>query len=150
MSRKKSTIDDLFSGRLKILIDGELKVSQAYFSNKIGISASYLSAVLKNKRGPSAELVAGLYVHYRGYLQWLLTGEGEMFIDTSDQSVPASLEIEVLTKVVKGVEEYLEEAEKELEPDIKARLISLLYERFAKTGEEPDQKTVVSYLKLVA
>ena len=43
----------------------------------------------------------------------------------------------MLRKVIKGVEEYLEKAEKELEPDIKARLVSLLYERFAKTGEEP-------------
>jgi len=44
----------------------------------------------------------------------------------------------------------LQKIGQELEPDIKARLVSLLYERFVKTGEEPDQKTIVSYLKLVA
>lgn len=47
------------------------------FSNKIGISQSYLSAILKGKRGASAELIAGLYIHYRKYLSWLLTGESE-------------------------------------------------------------------------
>ncbi len=73
-----------------------------------------------------------------------------MFIDVSAQSVPASLEIEVLTKVIKGVEGYLRKAKNEVEPDKKGRLISLLYERFIKTGEELDQKTIVSYLKLVA
>ncbi len=73
-----------------------------------------------------------------------------MFLDTSDQPVPLALDIEVLTKVIKGVEEYLRAGDKDLEPDKKGRLISLLYERFIKTGEEPDQKTIVSYLKLVA
>jgi len=121
-----------------------------YFSNKIGISANYLSAVLKNKRGPSAELVAGLYIHYREYLRWLLTGEGEMSLDASASTDPVSLDIEVLTKVIRGVEDYLRAGDKEIKPDKKGRLISLLYERFIKTGEEPDQKTIVSYLKLVA
>lgn len=147
MSRKKSTIGDLFSERLKTLIETNLRVSQVYFSNKIGISTSYLSAVLKNKRGPSAELVAGLYMHYREYLSWILTGEGPM---TAKDKELVSLDIEVLTKVIKGVEDYLRVGVKVLKPDKKGRLISLLYERFIKTGEEPDQKTIVSYLKLVA
>ncbi len=73
-----------------------------------------------------------------------------MILDTSAQSITASLEIEVLSKVIKGVEGYLRQAKNEVEPDKKDRLISLLYERFIKTGEELDQKTIVSYLKLVA
>ena len=79
-----------------------------------------------------------------------MTGEGEMSLDASASTDPASLDIEVLTKVIKGVEGYLRVGDKALKPDKKGRLISLLYERFVKTGEEPDQKTIVSYLKLVA
>ncbi len=52
--------------------------------------------------------------------------------------------------MIKGVEDYLRAGDIEIEPDKKGRLISVLYERFIKTGEEPDQKTIVSYLKLVA
>ncbi|MBC8460209.1 MAG: hypothetical protein H8D67_19665 [Deltaproteobacteria bacterium] len=81
-------------------------------------------------------------------MNWLITGNGDPYLQ--DGAIPTPLEIEVLTKVIKGVEGYLRKAKKELESDIKARLISLLYERFVKTGEEPDQKTIVSYLKLVA
>ena len=77
MSRKKSTIDDFFSKRLRALIDN-IGVSQVVFSKNIGISQSYLSAVLKGKRGASAELIAGLYIYYSEYMYWLLTGEGEM------------------------------------------------------------------------
>jgi len=78
MSRKKSTIDDLFSERLKTLIEDTLVVSQKYFAEKIGISESYISAILKKRRGLSAELIVGLYIHYSQYLDWLLTGDREM------------------------------------------------------------------------
>ena len=78
MSTKISSIDDLISERLKIFIEDILKVKQKYFAEKIGISKSYISAILKKKRGLSAELIIGLYVHYREYFNWLLTGEGEM------------------------------------------------------------------------
>ena len=72
-----------------------------------------------------------------------------MSLDASASTDPVSLDIEVLTKVIRGVEDYLQKGKNELKPDKKGRLISLLYERFIKTGEEPDQKTIVSYLKLV-
>ena len=83
-------------------------------------------------------------------MNWLLTGEGEMFLDASASTEPLALDIEVLTKTIKGVEDYLRAGDIEINPDKKGRLISVLYERFIKTGEEPDQKTIVSYLKLVA
>ncbi len=78
MSRKNITIDNLFSIRLKTLLGDHLVITQKAFSNKVGISQGYLSMVLKGKRGASAELIAGLYIHYGNYLDWLLTGEGEM------------------------------------------------------------------------
>ncbi len=30
--------------------------------------------ILSGKRGPSADLIAGLYIHYREYMDWLITG----------------------------------------------------------------------------
>jgi len=78
MSIKKSTIDNLFSERLKIFIKDILNVKQKNFAEKVGISESYISAILKKDRGISAELIIGLYIHYREYFNWLLTGKGEM------------------------------------------------------------------------
>lgn len=75
MSRKKLTIDIQFSARLTDLINA-LAISQTTFAQTIGISQSYLNMVIKGKRGPSAELIAGIFIHYREYLEWLLTGEG--------------------------------------------------------------------------
>lgn len=73
-----------------------------------------------------------------------------MSLDASATTETLALDIEVLTKTIKGVEDYLRVGDKDLEPDKKGRLISLLCKRFAKTGDEPDQKTIVSYLKLAA
>lgn len=78
MSRKKSSIDDLFSERLKTFIEDILKVKQKFFAEKVGISRSYISSILNKNRGLSAELIIGLYIHYREYFHWLLTGEEEM------------------------------------------------------------------------
>ncbi len=83
MSRKKLTIDKLFNSRLKELIDNRLKISQSEFANKIGISQGYLSMVLSKRRGPSSELIAGLFLNYSNYLPWLLTGEDvEILVDS--------------------------------------------------------------------
>ena len=62
----------------------------------------------------------------------------------------ADLDIEVLAEVLKGVDDYLKAGRKTLDPEPKARLVAILYERFAATGEPVNQKTIVSYLKLVA
>ena len=67
-----------------------------------------------------------------------------------DGELPKDIDLEQLTDVIKGVEKYLKDKTKALAPEKKARLISLLYGHFAKTGEDVDLKTVVSYLKLVA
>ena len=72
MSNKNSTIDNLFSKRLRCLIEDKLKIKQIEFAKLIGITPGYLSMVVTGKRGPSAELIAGIYIHYSEHLNWLL------------------------------------------------------------------------------
>ncbi|MGD9950422.1 MAG: helix-turn-helix domain-containing protein [Desulfobulbus sp.] len=75
MSTKKSTIDNEFPERLRLFIEKDLGMKQGDFAKKIGITPGYLSMVITKKRGPSAEMIAGLHVNYRDNLTWLLTGE---------------------------------------------------------------------------
>lgn len=75
MSSKKFIIWNLFSKRLKDLIKSRLKISQKTFSDIVGVSENYLSMVLNEKSGPSADMIAGIYLHYNDYLEWLLTGD---------------------------------------------------------------------------
>jgi len=135
--------------RLVKIVEEKAGGKHTVFAKNAGIPTSTFQGYI-NGRPPHAEHLIRIREKYNVNINWLLTGEGEMFLDTPTSSEPSCIDIEVITKVIKGVEEYLRKAKKELEPDIKARLVALLYERFAKTDEEPDQKTIVSYLKLVA
>jgi hypothetical protein len=90
MSRKKTSIDANFSIRLKDLIENKLQIKRTEFIKNVGISQGYLGMVLLGKRGPSAELIAGLFSHYRGYLHWILTGEGET-IEFLNKSLPEGI-----------------------------------------------------------
>jgi hypothetical protein len=69
---------------------------------------------------------------------------------SNDAETPAQPDPDLLAQVIEGVEDYLHDNKRALEPKLKAQLVSLLYEYFAKTGEKVDKKKVESYLKLVA
>ena len=75
MSSKEYIILKYFSERLKELIDTKLNISQKAFAQKIGITESYLSMVMKEKSRPSADMIASIYIHYGEHINWLLTGE---------------------------------------------------------------------------
>jgi|MTBAKMStandDraft_1061839.scaffolds.fasta_scaffold00970_14 transcriptional regulator with XRE-family HTH domain len=59
----KFTHANHFGMRLKYLISEILEITQAGFAEKVGITASYLSSILNDKREPSAELMAGLHIY---------------------------------------------------------------------------------------
>ena len=75
MSRKKLNRFNNFSKRLNQLLKKTLKITQKEFCDKVGISEAYLSMILNKKVGPSAELIAGIFLNYNEYLHCLLTGE---------------------------------------------------------------------------
>jgi hypothetical protein len=106
MSSKKTTIDIFFSSRLKTLINNILNIKRGDFCNKTGISKGYLGMILTNKRGPSAELIIGLFIHYRYYLDWLLTGDGDPY-NIVDQSAPSTLSNSSKTPAADPLQEVL-------------------------------------------
>ncbi|MCB2147609.1 MAG: helix-turn-helix domain-containing protein [Deltaproteobacteria bacterium] len=67
-----------------------------------------------------------------------------------DTEKPAQPDPDLLAQVIEGVEGYLHDHRRALEPKLKAQLVSLLYDYFSKTGEKVDKRKVESYLKLVA
>jgi len=125
------------------------KITQGELAGKVGVSITTIQS-WESDTIPKGGYLISLSKALNCTIDWLLTGEDKILPDTATSLESEALEIEVLTKVIEGVEEFLRDEEKELEPDIKARLISLLYEHFSKAKEEPNQKTIENYLKLVA
>jgi transcriptional regulator with XRE-family HTH domain len=78
MSREKLNIVNNFSERLKVLIKRELKISQVEFAKKIGTSEGYVSGIINQGKGPSADIIAGIFLNYGEHLNWLLTGKEPM------------------------------------------------------------------------
>lgn len=77
LEKKPTSLGIDFVYRLKELISC-LGMSYIEFANTIGITDSYLSMILAGKRNPSVDLVVGVFMRYKKYYNWLLTGEGAL------------------------------------------------------------------------
>ena len=80
-------------------------------------------------------------------LEWLFRGHGSP--QESDSGLMQEIDVEVLSGVIKSVDDYLQKAEIDLKPDSKARLIALLYDRFAGNSGAVNEKIIMNYLKLM-
>ena len=128
------------------------------FAEILGIKYTTYSNYEKS-RIPPAEFIAFLKAKYPQEvdLNWLFAGEKDQDIDPGNdepkpdeytQTLAGTIDTEIMTRIIIRVEQHLSKMGK-LPPDKKARLYSLLYERQMESGKEIDDKTVVSYLKLV-
>ena len=73
--------------RFKILRE-TIGVTQEELANSIGVAPSFISGIERNKKDISRNLLKKLLDKYKININWLLSGEGEMFLS----SVPARIE----------------------------------------------------------
>jgi len=59
------------------------------FAQSLDMEPTTVSSIESGKREPSKEVLYNLAVKYEVSLNWIFTGEGEMFISNSTQNVPA-------------------------------------------------------------
>ena len=57
------------------------------FAEKIGVSTGNLSDWLKGRSEPSAKVLTRICELYHVNINWLLTGKGDMFLDSSEKFV---------------------------------------------------------------
>lgn len=85
---------------------------------------------------------------------WLLTGEGPMERSAAEQlpvSAGCPVDCSLMEAVIAAVEDHLAKGRKRLAPDKKAKLITILYDIFAKKEEKKvDKAVVVSLFELAA
>ncbi len=153
MSSRISQMGNI-SERLHELVDIKCAGKSTVFAKKAGIPIATFHNYLKG-RTPSAETLFHIRETFSANINWLLTGEGEMFGDESGAPGEAqpdlTIDLEILHRIIKWVEERLESEGKELVPDKKARFIALAYEYFAapEEGKAVDDKGMNQLFRLV-
>lgn len=132
------------------------RLKQPEAASQLGVAASTYQKYEMDLRAPGADAME-CFVRAGINANWLLTGEGPMLLEELQHQGGAELEaaraelaalqvrmdktlaemapqLEVLRKVVLILEEELEEADIELTPESKAKVIVILYEHAVKAG----------------
>lgn len=97
----------------------EFEGSQIKFANKIGISQSALSKIIKKDTGAHGDTLIQIAKQYpRLRAEWLLLGEGPMWHD-EDYTPPVDPQKETEDELVERINKLLEQRVAELEREIK-------------------------------
>ncbi|VFQ42416.1 MULTISPECIES: helix-turn-helix domain-containing protein [Desulfoluna] len=136
---------DMIVSRLRTVVGVVCNGNAREFARKTGIPYSTLQGYF-HKRLPKAEYLALMAENAGVNITWLLTGIGEMLLDESATSGKnkddLQMDLEVLHRIIKWVEEWLDREDKFLPPDKKARFIALAYEYFTTPRESGDGRDV--------
>ena len=76
--------------RLGLIIENTLG-RKSVFSEKIGRDQSQLSRILKGESRLTQDILESLAEYFNVNINWLLTGEGEMFISEIDPEIKENL-----------------------------------------------------------
>jgi transcriptional regulator with XRE-family HTH domain len=79
------------------------------FADSLGISKGTLSKMENNKNSPSVTTLVSLSKQYNVNLNWILTSEGEMYIDSSNDSEFYKEKIRYLKEKLAVLSKKLEE-----------------------------------------
>jgi transcriptional regulator with XRE-family HTH domain len=101
-----------------VIIRQKIGLNTKQFATSLNMASTTVSSIESGKREPSKEVLVKLSVTYKVNLHWMLTGEGEMFLE-GQNAVENSEQDEKTAKIAE-----LEEKIKALENQ-EARVLSL-------------------------
>lgn len=105
MSSKKSIIpNNILGDRIKEIRKIN-NLTQADFANVLGTSTPYISEIEANKYIPGGEFFHSLNQIYKVNINWLLTGEGDIFI--SEDENKKLIDVKDIPK--ENIKEWIEE-----------------------------------------
>lgn len=144
--------------RLRLLVAETSGGNAREFARKCDIPYGTLQGYF-HKRLPHAEHLIRMADSVGVNINWLLTGRGEMFdVESAGSSALSQsefeLDMEVLHRILKWVDEWLDSQNKTLSSDKKARFVALAYKYFTTPredgeGRDMDDKDMNDWLRLV-
>ena len=123
-----------------VISDSKLSIPD--FAKRAGVSRSSLIRYRNGEVSPPIDFLERICDVFKLDRAEFLSGE-------SCERDKAQIDMDILTQVISGVEKGLSGRQLILAPDKKAQLIALLYDYYAKGGDEAvEEETVERYLKL--
>lgn len=125
------------------------------FARRSGVSDSALRDYISGKKTPGLDAAIAIASSGGVTVDWLATGRppktrAELRAMQEAASAPSvPLDMNTLTSVVEGVEEYLHKRKLQLRPDKKAALVALLYDQVAP-GATMEPGTLERFMKLAS
>lgn len=77
-----------------------VNIKQVEFANRIKVDQSYISKLLspKSKLKPSERLIDDICQEFQVNKKWLLTGEGEMFVEISENEKVLKIATDIINE----------------------------------------------------
>jgi transcriptional regulator with XRE-family HTH domain len=127
-----------------------IDLDQDTFGKSIGVGGR--PTISRWERGlafPPADILAAIHEKYGINIHWLLTGNGSMSDQGPECHTTKAIESDILRQIIREVEDGLVSKASVIDPDKKARLITLLYDYAIRTGQAVERETIQKYLDLV-
>ena len=115
-----------FVSRLMKTID-VTGLSQKEFAEKINISPAFISKIKKELTRPGYNFLLNIFNSFHININWLLTGEGEMFIEEENKKVILPEDLKEMFELINAI------------PEIKQTLLAKLTESKAIFNKEIEE-----------
>lgn len=136
-----------YKERLNVVIKS-VSITKKMFAERCGVSKSQLFLYLNGTQVPSHKFYEKLKEEFPYIsLDWLISGKGKMIIDSP---VAATVNTNLLKKIIEHVEHRAKKNNERLPPSIKSELITVAYELFYEIPDkEIDEGILDKHLRVV-
>lgn len=146
---KKSTTETI-GDRLRVFREST-NLTQAQFALLMNMSTTGLQSNESNRSLPNSKLLLALYAKGLN-VNWLLSGEGEMLLRASKESIPPQLggNINVYAEAMEVIDLFLQKNQRTLTPEKKRQAVDALYHLSMDKGGKIDTQVAEMIMQLAA
>jgi transcriptional regulator with XRE-family HTH domain len=135
------------SARIEKVIEDK-KLNPNLFANELGIKTTVIYNILKNRNKPGFDLLLKICGKYNVNANWLLTGEGEMYLGSISNDIIEKDSVKnILSRLANSQLLYIEFHLSDIQLNLKLLQESLTKQTFDRKEYEASQKNMLDLCK---